>query len=141
MARKPNGGGRKPPSPPDKVGYRKPPKHAQFKPGQSGNPAGRPKGQRNFLTDLLDELSEFVEFNVKGEKKRCSKQRALIKAAFGKAASGDARMLAMFFDKLLAIDPLTEPATEATPDPGDQAILDRYVSRLIAQQPNDGGTK
>ena len=26
------------------VGYRKPPKHSQFKPGQSGNPNGRPRG-------------------------------------------------------------------------------------------------
>ena len=29
------------------VGYGKPPKHSQFKPGQSGNPQGRPKGSRN----------------------------------------------------------------------------------------------
>lgn len=29
------------------IGYQKPPKHKQFKPGQSGNPNGRPKGARN----------------------------------------------------------------------------------------------
>jgi hypothetical protein len=29
------------------VGYGRPPKHSQFKPGQSGNPRGRPKGARN----------------------------------------------------------------------------------------------
>ncbi len=26
----------------DDIGFGKPPKHTQFKPGQSGNPAGRP---------------------------------------------------------------------------------------------------
>ena len=30
------------------VGYGKPPKHTRFKPGQSGNSKGRPKGVRNF---------------------------------------------------------------------------------------------
>jgi hypothetical protein len=32
------------------VGYRKPPKHKQFKLGQSGNPRGRPKGSKNEST-------------------------------------------------------------------------------------------
>ncbi len=31
------------------VGYKRPPKHTQFKLGQSGNMKGRPKGTRNFL--------------------------------------------------------------------------------------------
>jgi hypothetical protein len=29
------------------VGYRKPPTHTRFKPGQSGNPRGRPRGAKN----------------------------------------------------------------------------------------------
>ena len=33
-----------------KVGYKRPPVSTRFKPGSSGNPKGRPKGQRNFKT-------------------------------------------------------------------------------------------
>ena len=34
------------------VGYGQPPTHSQFRPGQSGNPAGRRKGVRNLKTDV-----------------------------------------------------------------------------------------
>ena len=34
------------------VGYGRPPKDSQFRPGQSGNPAGRRKGVRNLMTDV-----------------------------------------------------------------------------------------
>jgi len=36
------------------IGYKKPPKEYQFKPGQSGNAAGKEKGTKNFST-LFDE--------------------------------------------------------------------------------------
>jgi hypothetical protein len=34
------------------VGYGKPPKHTRFKPGQSGNPKGRPKASKDFRSLL-----------------------------------------------------------------------------------------
>ena len=37
------------------IGYKKPPKHTQFKKGQSGNPSGRPKGAKNALVYSLPE--------------------------------------------------------------------------------------
>ena len=40
------------------VGYRRPPAHYQFRPGQSGNPAGRRKGVRNLATDELEPPDE-----------------------------------------------------------------------------------
>ena len=70
---------RKRPSPPgpDRVGYGRPPEEHQFRPGQSGNPKGRPKGSKNkppasayeqrLDAMLLDEFYREVEVPVGGE--------------------------------------------------------------------------
>lgn len=42
------------------VGYKKPPVAKQFQPGQSGNPAGRPKGSKNLKSELAEELQERI---------------------------------------------------------------------------------
>ena len=42
----------------DKVGYCKPPKHSRFKPGQSGNPLGRPRKNRSIETMIKRELDQ-----------------------------------------------------------------------------------
>lgn len=45
------------PRPSAKAGYRRPPKHTQFKKGSSGNPGGRPRGSKNLRTYVV-ELAE-----------------------------------------------------------------------------------
>src|SRR5215204_603382 len=44
---KPRKAGKLPPSSKYEVGYGKPPAETRFKPGESGNPRGGPKGSRN----------------------------------------------------------------------------------------------
>ena len=78
----------------DSVGYKQPPKGRQFQPGNSGNPSGRPKGVRNFKTDLREELSESISFREGGRDISISKQRALIKRLVASAIEGDARAIA-----------------------------------------------
>ncbi len=78
----------------DSVGYKHPPKEYQFKRGQSGNPAGKPKGARSFKSDLRDELSERVRITEGGREIEVSKQRLLIKRLVASAIEGDARAIA-----------------------------------------------
>src|ERR1044071_1619790 len=71
MANKPDGT--------DEVGYGKPPRSTQFKPGQSGNRAGRPRGSKNFATALEQELNSRVIVTENGRRKRVSKREVIAK--------------------------------------------------------------
>ncbi len=41
---------------PYQIGRGRPPLHTRFKPGQSGNPSGRPKRRQSFKMDIADAL-------------------------------------------------------------------------------------
>lgn len=81
-------------SPNYRVGYGRPPTEHQFRPGQSGNPAGRPKGARSFKSDLRDELSELVSISDGTSTVEMTKQRAIIKTLLRMAIAGDPRAIA-----------------------------------------------
>src|SRR4051812_111432 len=49
-----------PPTVPYAVGYGRPPVQTRFRPGQSGNRRGRPKGARNLASELQAVLAETV---------------------------------------------------------------------------------
>lgn len=49
----------------DRVGYGRPPKHTRFKPGQSGNRKGRPKGAKGFKQSVAAMLNERIKMRTK----------------------------------------------------------------------------
>ncbi|MCH8188201.1 MAG: hypothetical protein IIB66_05780 [Proteobacteria bacterium] len=58
---------KKKPTGDNEVGYGKPPKEHQFKPGQSGNIKGRPKSKKSGLTDISGLLNEPVKVKAGGK--------------------------------------------------------------------------
>jgi hypothetical protein len=122
-----------------KVGYGRPPVATRFKPGQSGNPKGRPKGSLNLKTDLRSELSEKIQIREGQRSLKVSKQRAMLKALVAEALKGNARAANVV---LTLVGKLFEPAAAAEEIPAlttdDQAILERFLARRIAgQSPQD----
>jgi hypothetical protein len=85
----------------EKIGYKRPPRRTQFKPGQSGNPSGKNKGARNIATELTDILSEQVTFAENGTIKTMTKQRALAAALVSAAIGGDLRATAIVLSHLV----------------------------------------
>ncbi len=82
------------------VGYGRPPKHTQFKPGQSGNPRGRPKKSKNVDALLEKELDEIVTLHEGGQPKRMTKREAIIKQFVNLAIKGNAKPLQMMLAHL-----------------------------------------
>lgn len=80
------------------VGYRKPPVHTRFKPGQSGNPKGRPKGPRNLATELARAMAMPVPVTVNGRRKNVRTITALIWRLREKALGGDHKSLLLLIN-------------------------------------------
>ncbi|MCW5680008.1 MAG: hypothetical protein KF794_02750 [Xanthobacteraceae bacterium] len=75
------------------VGYGKPPRHTQFKPGTSGNPKGRPKNVRN-LRKAVEELFNGKVTVREGETTRkMSKLEAVFLRNLNNALKGDHRAI------------------------------------------------
>ncbi len=124
------------------VGYRKPPRHRQFKKGQSGNPKGRPKGAKNIETELAEELQEKIVVRENGKPMVVSRQRAILKSLEAKALKGDTRaanVLLKLADKYLLPDESQPEERVLTPE--DKAILENFLARNQRQRPASRQTR
>jgi hypothetical protein len=80
-------------TPSSEVGYKRPPVKSQFRKGQSGNPRGRRKGQRNLAPVLREVLGQTVRVKRGAKTQRMSKGDALIQMLLSMAHGGDARAI------------------------------------------------
>jgi len=81
-----------------KVGKYRPPVEKQYRPGQSGNPKGRPRGRRNTKTIIERVLEEPVSVRL-GEKTRTLPMvEAILYAQAARAVQGDVRSAGFVFD-------------------------------------------
>ena len=113
------------------VGYRKPPQHSRFKPGQSANPAGRKKGVANFRTDVENALGLPVQLSEAGKTKRVSTQQAAFSRLKQKALSGDERALDQALKLASEIDDEAESSVAGPMDVADHAILAAFVEEIL----------
>ncbi len=87
---------RKKPNGDNEVGYGKPPKERQFKPGQSGNLKGRPKSKKSGLTDISGLLNEPVKVKAGGKVREMGPFEAGFRKLAKRAVDGDLRAILKF---------------------------------------------
>lgn len=114
------------------VGYGRPPRANQFKPGQSGNPKGRPKGSLNVASVLARTLREKLVINEGGRRREITKLEAAVMQLANKAASGDARAIRL----LLGLTQAAEERAEAAPTSrevlpeADRRVMQSLLARI-----------
>ena len=111
------------------VGYARPPADKQFKPGQSGNPRGRPKGSLSLITVLRKALNDRVEVTQNGRVRRISKFELAVTQMVNRAVKGDTRAM----QQILVLAPILEadaPTSEQALDGDEQAVLASILGRM-----------
>lgn len=115
-----------------KVGFCKPPVHTRFKPGQSGNPKGRPKGSMDTLR-LIDKIvSKKVTATIDGRPLKISKRQAMLLRMANEATQGNLNTFKTILPLLMQID--ARKAANAAAAAGDisrtdREILDEYLHK------------
>lgn len=118
----------------EKAGPGRPPRSSQFKPGQSGNPGGRPKKERSLPKLVNDVLDEMVTVTENGAAIKLSKRQLIAKQLVNSAAGGDLR----------ALDRLVNLISRAEPDQGSlvgvsPALVASFLARHISSGSGESG--
>jgi hypothetical protein len=114
------------------VGYGRPPKHTQFRPGQSGNPSGGRK-KRESLQDIVAQvLFDKMPVQIGERTEKIPGVTALVRTAMTRALQGDCKFL-MAVITLIRISGLSDVGGDAllpeTDSRGDEAILADFLKR------------
>ena len=117
------------------VGYGKPPRHSQFKRGQSGNPRGRPAGSKNFATLVSEALNEPVIVTEDGGRRKITKREAIVKQLVNRSAKADWRAIKILLDIVRELDGRIEPETaENSFSAADEKVIEQIKARWHAKK-------
>ena len=111
------------------IGYGKPPKEARWKKGQSGNPKGRPRRDRNVGALVAALLAQRIVVRSGKTTKRRTRLEHLVHRLFEQALEGDPRLMKMALDEARKDEARAEKDVPQI-DAADREGMDALVRRL-----------
>jgi len=113
------------------VGYGKPPVHARFQKGRSGNPKGRPRGRKNMSTLLSAALDAWIIVVENGRRKKIRKREAIVTQLVNKSASADLKATQIVLAMLHEVESQADGSGDLVDfTDADHQILQRIQARL-----------
>ena len=116
------------------VGYGRPPKATQFKPGRSGNPRGRPKGAKSEDTIVRGVMHRKVALSLGGKVRKVALLEAVWTRIADDALKGNARAQSLITQRARTLEAAA---------PGDRVMHedDEKVLRSYLRQEAERSTK
>lgn len=118
------------------VGYGKPPKSGQFKPGQSGNLKGSRKKPESVAEQVRRILGKKVTVTEGGKQKRLTLQEIMLTSVANKAAKGDLKALSFIMDLTKSHeDQSTSTINPDQLESDSQALIDTFLRQQNIGEP------
>ena len=122
------------------VGYGRPPPEHQFKPGQSGNKRGRPKGSKNEATIIRKILDRKIPIRDNGKARKITVLEGILTKAADDALKGKDRAAAFLLNRKQQVESSEQPAAPQL-DIDDRKVLDFYNAQLYEKFKKQGDSK
>ena len=116
----------------DDAGYGRPPRAHQFKPGQSGNLQGRPKGAKSEATILRAILNRKIEVREGGRPRKMTVLEPILLRFTEDALKGNTKTAAFLFNSYAGNQTGEPQRDEISAD--DREVLDAFARRFEAQR-------
>jgi len=113
------------------VGYRRPPKKSQFKPGHSGNPKGRPKGAKNEATILRNIFNRQIESREGRRVRKISVLEGMLLKFAEDALKGNPKSAAFLLNRYRLTEGIAHETDELDQD--DRAVFKTLIQELEAK--------
>lgn len=116
------------------VGKYRPPKDKRFAVGDGRARGRRKEGQRNFDTELLEELRRMVTVRENGRERRVSKLRStIIRFVDNASGRGQNPAIALLVNNLIRIAEKDLNRPDQTIGRADQALIDAWLLRRMME--------
>jgi hypothetical protein len=119
------------------IGKRRPPTASRWKPGQSGNPKGRPKKAKGTATMAREALERPVTVVVGGKQTQMTVRAVAYRKLADKAAGGDQKALGF----LLTLANELHPPEADAPEPSVSAQNDAEIIKEFLNRQKERGDR
>jgi hypothetical protein len=120
-----------------RVGYQRPPKDHQFKPGRSGNLKGRPNGSKNVATLVLEVLRRKIKVHDRGQIRHVPTLEAMVLKFIESALKGNTKSATFLFNWYAEVEAAEKNLKKKVTTITDKMTLKEAMGAYIASLEED----